>query len=331
MTRSAMDRLRAANPIPRPTEASDSALFSEITSQPPDVRLRRWTVRHHRLIVISVVTLGALVLLCSSALALAVESGWIFYHSEGVSPKVTEQEFLNAESQLSLPPGYSWRTPHEPPNSRSDPGAGGSEAVTSAIGAWQDYWVHAIRSGDRAAQERAFGELTALLDHHVVVAPAHAPENGLKPKNPPEGPYAIYADDGGIQMLRATYADAAADKPETLIQINKANPYPDDHSIVLELWRRPYSVRQGATVKLKMNPYDMRSDTITITITIKQAGQIVKTLVFEDTPTNRTVSCPIEATLAPGAYTWSATATDAAGRATEEPTDPLTLSIKKAQ
>jgi hypothetical protein len=323
-----LGRLRTANPISRPTEASDAALFAEITSQPPDARLRRWTVRHHRLIVISVVALGALVLLSSSALAVAVENGWIFYHSEGVSPKVTEQEFLNAESQLTLPPGYSWRTPHEPPNSHSDPGAGGSEAVASAIDAWQDYWVHAIRRGDQAAQQRAFGELTALLDHHVVVAPPDAPENGLKPKNPPMGPYAIFADDGGLQMLRKAYADAAAGKPETLIEANKANPYPDDHSVVIQPWIRTYSVQQGATVKLTMNPFDTGSNKVTVTITIKQADEIVKTLVLADIPADRTVSCPVEVTLPPGTYTWSATATDAEGRATEEPTDPQTLIVK---
>jgi hypothetical protein len=55
-----------------------------------------------------------------------------------------------------------------------------------------------------------------------VVAPAGSPENVA----PPAGtrpPFAIFADDGGLQHFRRIYARAAAGHPRLLFQSCRAN------------------------------------------------------------------------------------------------------------
>ena len=64
--------------------------------------------------------------------------------------------------------------------------------------------------------------LDALLANNILEAPAGAPED-YTPSNPPSVPYAIFAHDGGLDWIRATYAAAAAGHPRNLIQSCRAN------------------------------------------------------------------------------------------------------------
>jgi hypothetical protein len=94
--------------------------------------------------------------------------------------------------------------------------------VLAAENAWECYWVKAISTRDTAAQQRAHRELNALLDNNIIVAPKDASENWTPP-NPPRTPYAVFADDGGLQYLRQTYAEAAAGNAQRLIDSCRAN------------------------------------------------------------------------------------------------------------
>jgi hypothetical protein len=55
----------------------------------------------------------------------------------------------------------------------------------------------------------------------MIEAPAGAPEDWTLP-NPPSVPYAIFAHDGGLDLIRGWYA-AAAGHPRNLIQSCRAN------------------------------------------------------------------------------------------------------------
>ena len=108
------------------------------------------------------------------------------------------------------------------PNSVTSKGAGGGHAVLIAMNAWECYWVKAIRDGDTAAGQQAQKQLSTLLAQNVIVAPAGAPEDWTPP-NPPKAPYVTYANDGGLEWVRATYALAAAGHPRRLAQSCRAN------------------------------------------------------------------------------------------------------------
>ena len=43
------------------------------------------------------------------------------------------------------------------------------------------------------------------------------------PPNPPNVPFAVYAHDGGLDRIRASYAQAAAGNPQNLIDSCRAN------------------------------------------------------------------------------------------------------------
>jgi hypothetical protein len=219
MTGSSLAHLRTANPCPQPGTIDDAALFARITSLAPDPRLRRQASRHRRPVIVLTVSLATLALLSSTAFAI---SKWVV--PLFVGPQVTQSDYLKSQHQLTLPPGYSWPALHIPADSVSSTGAGGGSAVLAAQWAWESYWVKAIRDGDSAAQRRAHGELNALLDNNVIVAPAGSSENWT-PANPPKGPYAVFADDGrgGLQLIREAYAQAAAGKPQLLIQFVRGN------------------------------------------------------------------------------------------------------------
>lgn len=218
MTDSSLTRLRAANPFPRPLTVADPDLFAQITSLPRDPRpaTRQASPRRRRVVVVAV-SLALMALLASGALAL---SNWVF--TGAVKPRVTRAEYRRATHELTLPPGYTWPALHIPPKTVTAPGAGGGHAVSAAQNAWECYWVQAIHTGDTAAQRRAHDELNQLLDHNVIVAPSDASENWTPP-NPPRGPYAVFADDGGFQWVRETYALAAAGHPQRLIDSCRAN------------------------------------------------------------------------------------------------------------
>jgi hypothetical protein len=109
-----------------------------------------------------------------------------------------------------------------PPNSVTSRGAGGGTAVMIAQNAWQCYWVKAIEDGDRAAQRRARAQLEQLVAKHIVVAPAGAPEDWTPP-DPPRGPYAVWAHDGGLEWIVAGYRMAVHGDPARLAASCRAN------------------------------------------------------------------------------------------------------------
>ena len=82
--------------------------------------------------------------------------------------------------------------------------------------------MKSIRNGNFAGQRRAQRELNAILENNVIVAPNGVSENWTPP-NPPRGPYAVFADDGGFEWVRATYALAATGHPQRLAQSCRAN------------------------------------------------------------------------------------------------------------
>jgi hypothetical protein len=161
--------------------------------------------------------LAVMALLASSAFAI---SNWVF--GDAVEPPVTRAEYLQAQKELTLPPGYSWPVLKVAENSITGRGAGGGHAVLIAQNAWECYWVQAIRDGDTATQQRAHDQLNALLAHNMLEAPPGAPEN-YTPPNPPKVPYVVFAHDGGLDWIRATYAQAAAGNPKNLIDSCRAN------------------------------------------------------------------------------------------------------------
>ena len=207
-------RLRAANPF-ADLRADDDALFARITGSSFDGSVPRR--RRYRPILVFALALVAVALLASTAFAI---SQWVV--GDAVTPDVTRTEYRHAQHQLTLPPGASWPGFHIDPNSVTGRGAGGGHAVAAAQNAWECYWVQAIHRHDDAAQSRAHAELNTLLDQNVIVAPAAASENWTPP-NPPSVPYAVFADDGGVQWLRETYAQAAAGHPQRLIDTCRAN------------------------------------------------------------------------------------------------------------
>ena len=213
-------RLRAANPVPFIEQTDSLDLFRQITALAGDSRLdnapRKPFIRRRG--VALVVAFAVAALLASTAFAISRLVG-----DDVVAPPVTRSEYLLAQSKLTLPPGATWPDIHfGPANSVTPRGAGGGVAVLNAQTAWECYWVQAIRSGDVPAQRRAHAALDALLANNILEAPAGASENYIPP-NPPSVPYAVFAHDGGLDFIRATYAAAAAGHPRNLIQSCRAN------------------------------------------------------------------------------------------------------------
>jgi hypothetical protein len=209
-------RLRKANPVPVVSAADRAELFERIVALPRETSRERRSRPARRALTVAVV-LAVAAIVASTAYAI---SSWV--SSGPVKPPVTRHEYRAAQHELTLPPGSTWPSFHVDPNSVTSVGAGGGHAVLAAQNAWECYWVDAIRSGDVAAQTRAHAELTALLEHNVVVAPADAPEDWT-PLVPPKTPYAIFADDGGYQWMQEMYTLAAAGHPRRLIDSCRAN------------------------------------------------------------------------------------------------------------
>jgi hypothetical protein len=220
MSETLLTRLQAANPEPLVVQTDSLALLNEITAQPCDPRLtaptRRPFVRRRGLAL--AVAFAVAALLASTAFAISRLVG-----SNVVGPDVTRAEYLSAQSQLALPPGATWPHFHEgPANSVTGRGAGGGIAVLAAQNRWECYWARAIRTGDTAAQGRAHAALDSLLADNILEAPAGASEN-CTPPIPPTVPYAVFAHDGGLDWIRASYKAAAAGRPANLIQSCRAN------------------------------------------------------------------------------------------------------------
>jgi hypothetical protein len=220
-TDSTILRLRKANPVPQPASVDEADLFDRITALEPDSRLEqpqtRATRHRRRRGLVLVLAAFAVAVLASTAFAI---SNWLM--GDVVEPPVTRAEYVQAQKQLTLPPGYSWPKLYIESNSVTAPGAGGGHAVLVAQSAWQCYWVEAIRDGDTAAQERAHRQLETLLANNVIEAPAGASEN-WSPPNPPTVPYVVFAHDGGLAWIRQTYALAAAGQPQQLIDSCRAS------------------------------------------------------------------------------------------------------------
>jgi hypothetical protein len=214
MKNSTLTRLRRANPEPLVPTVDGMELFTEITRLPREAGAA--PKRRRRGLVLAV-SLVVAVLLASTAYAV---SNWVF--SDVVGPDVSRAEYVNAQSELTLPPGYAWPTFHMDPNSVTGRGAGGGHAVLAVQNAWECYWTKAIRTGDRAAQTRAHAVLTGLLAHNVLEAPPGASENWT-PADPPNVPYIVFAHDGGLDWIRQNYALAAAGHRQRLAQSCRVN------------------------------------------------------------------------------------------------------------
>jgi hypothetical protein len=215
----AFDRLRAANPFAPATAVDAEGLFERITSAEPVRTLPRSHRRFSRPVVALAVALALVAVLASTAFAL---SNWI---SSIIGPSEVNSEFAQAQSSLSLPPGYNWPSFNFPSNSVTSRGAGGSQAVTIAQTAWECYWLQSIRSHDIDAQRRANTALGGLMANNIVVAPSGASENWSPPQHAGK-PIATFADDGGYQFKQRMYAQAAAGHPQLLEQSCRANAPP---------------------------------------------------------------------------------------------------------
>jgi hypothetical protein len=217
-TASAIDRLRAAKPLVPASSVDIEALFSRITRAAPDQRLRTSARSRKRPVLVFAVALALVAVVASTALAL---SGWL---GDVIGPSEVHSEFTKAESQLQLPPGYTWPKLNFAPDSVTSRGAGGSYAVNMAQTAWECYWAQSIRQRNIDGEQTARAALNDLMTNHVVVAPKGASENWSPPQT--GTPLATYADDGGYQFKQRMYAQAAAGHPESLEQSCRANGPP---------------------------------------------------------------------------------------------------------
>jgi hypothetical protein len=218
---SIMVRLRRANPVPETPAGNDSALFDRITALPQDAPVgaeRGRPAPRRRRALILVLAAGIAALLASTAFAI---SQWL--GGDVVRPPVTRQEYLDAQKQLTLPPGAAWPTFNMPPaNSVTTRGGGSGHAVLIAMNAWECYWVKAIRRGDDAAGSEAHAQLDRLLATNVFEAPEGASE-GWVPTPFPTVPFVAFAHDGGLDWIRGNYAAAAAGDPTGIAQSCRAN------------------------------------------------------------------------------------------------------------
>ena len=212
-TDATLDRLRTANPVPTPPVAGDETLFARITALPRDPQPRR---RPRRRAVLILAPLAA-ILIASSAFGISTWLG-----GKAVTPPVTRAEYRQAQQDLPVPPGFRWPALRVDPNSMTTIGGGGGHAVLIAQNAWECYWAAAIRRGDSVAGRRAQAVLDDLTTNHAVIKPDGAPEDWVPP-HPPALPYAVYANDGGLQWIRQGYAQAAAGDPTRITKSCRAN------------------------------------------------------------------------------------------------------------
>jgi hypothetical protein len=198
-----IDRLAAANPVRHVDDRFDETLFASIVARPQ----RR--CRTPYVIALAVVVCG---LFATGAVAV---SGWF---DDVKTPDVTAREYRNAQAQLTTPPGFEW--PNRDFSNGLTTGGGGATAVLIAQGAWECYWTQALQTGDIAAQRRAHTALLQLLATNIVVKPEGLPE-GSSPRR--DLPTAVYADDGGVELKRRMYTEAAAGDGALLAQSCRVN------------------------------------------------------------------------------------------------------------
>jgi hypothetical protein len=215
-TDSAFERLRAANPVHATTAVAADSLFDRITGAAPDHRVRGAGRPYRRAVLVLAVVVALVAVLASTAPAI---SNWI---GDVIGKNEVDSEYVAAQSDLRLPPGYNWPEQNFPSDSVTSRGAGGGFAVFAAQGAWECYWVRAIDDRDAAAQRRARAALRDLMANHVVVAPDGASEN-WSPARAATTPTATFADDGGYEYKQKMYAAAVAGNPQLLEQSCRVN------------------------------------------------------------------------------------------------------------
>jgi hypothetical protein len=216
MTDDTLNRLSAANPFRATTTADADELFDRIVLTPPDRRLEGKPRPRRRTALVLVAAVVVCGLLASGAYGISSLLGGV------ITGPTVKAEYLKAEHQLNLPPGYTWPAFHWPANSVASVGAGGSFAVFDAQDIWECYWVSAIKDGNIAAQNRAHAALEDLLTNHAVIAPNGASEN-WSPPDAESTPTMVFADDGGYQLEQRTYAEAADGNPKLLDESCRAN------------------------------------------------------------------------------------------------------------
>jgi hypothetical protein len=223
MTDDTLNRLAAANPSRAATPVDAEALFDRIVLAPPDRRLEGKTHPRRRTALVLVAAVVVCGLLASGAYGISSLLGGV------IGGPTVKSEYLQAQQQLTLPPGYAWPPLHWPGHAVTSVGAGGSFAVNVDQDTWECYWVAAIRDGDAAAGQRAHAALDDLLANHIVIAPNGASEN-WSPPDAESTPTAVFADDGGYQFKQRAYAEAAAGNPKLLEESCRANgPAPGSH------------------------------------------------------------------------------------------------------
>jgi hypothetical protein len=224
MTDDTLNRLSAANPFRAATAVDAEALFDRIVLTQPDRRLGGKPRSRRRTTLVLVTAVVVFGLLASGAYGISNLLGSV------IGGPTVKSEYLKAEKQLTLPPGYTWPALHWPAHTVTSDGAGGAFAVNAAQGIWECYWVGAIKNGDVAAERRAHAALDDLLTNHAVIAPNGASEN-WSPSNAESTPTMVFADDGGYQFKQRAYAEAAAGNPRLLRESCRANgPAPGSHS-----------------------------------------------------------------------------------------------------
>jgi hypothetical protein len=219
-----MERLQGAAPaVPEPM-LDRSAVFTGIVARPGDARLTdagRGRPVGRRLAIVLVI-LGLLTLTAAGLAGGAKILGWHDEQSLITKPQQWQALYRTATRQLTLPPGQTWPTRTLAPHTVTGMSQPGGEAVAISRVRWECYWGGAIRSGDTAAQARAQAALADINANHTLVAPDGSSENVAPPTNL-NGPFEIFADDGGIQYVKKMYAAAAAGRPKLLFQSCRAN------------------------------------------------------------------------------------------------------------
>ncbi|MDX6549513.1 MAG: hypothetical protein QOJ31_197 [Gaiellales bacterium] len=218
------ERLQNAAPA-APTPVLDrDAVFAAIVAQPGDLVVtsnprRSRSSRRKLTIALVVVALAAL------TTATAFATGAIGWHDETAivqKPQQWEALYRAATNRLTLPPGETWPQRTLPPNTITGMSEPGGMAVAISRVRWECYWGNAIRSGNTGAQARSQAALADINANHTLVAPDGSSENVAPPANL-QGPFEIFADDGGIQFVTKMYADAADGKPAMLFQSCRVN------------------------------------------------------------------------------------------------------------